>query len=240
MNLMSTSIAIIRTEQFIAIAADSRAVDEFGKLVNTPECKIRPIGKFVYVPNKFTEDSVGEYNLHRIIKNTGERESLGALATALRDAIPEPLIRALMVARRRNPARFRENFETLQAMGVALAGVDRGRPSLVDLRFIIEDLEAKNIKLRIEENRCPGAECPDGVAMVFIGPEDLKQRFAKEHPNYWTGNADSLAKNTEAFVQMAINEGLPDVGPPISVLVIGRNGLEWRKGKPCDTEPPKP
>jgi hypothetical protein len=237
---MSTSIAIIRTEQCVVIAADSAAVDEAGNPA-APECKIRQIGKFVYVPNKLTEDSASQYNLHHIVENVGERESLGDLAEALREAIPEPLIRSLIAARQRNPARFRENFEAPppQALGIALAGIDGGRPSLVDLRFFIKDLEAETIGLRIEEHRCPGAGCPKGTALVLAGPKDLKERFAAKYPNYWTASTDSLAKNAEAFVQMAIDARLPDVGPPISVLVISPNGLEWRKGKPRHKEPPK-
>jgi hypothetical protein len=87
--------------------------------------------------------------------------------------------------------------------------------------------------LRVEEHRCPG-DCP-GPA-IFVGPEDLKQRFESEHPGYETGRVDDLAKNAETFVQMAIDEKVPGVGPPISVLVIRPNGLEWRKGKPCKAE----
>ena len=237
--VMGTSIAIIRTEHLIVIAADSAAVDELGRRATTAECKIRPIGRFYYVPNKFTEDSAGGYNVHRIIENVGTRDSLGSLATALRDAIPGPLVRALMGARQRNPVRFKENFETKQAMGVALAGIDGGRPTLIDMRFYIEDLDAKTISLRLEEHRCPEGDRSDGVATVLIGPQWLQQRFAAEHPNYWTGNLDNISENAEAFVKMAIDAGLPDVAPPISVLVIGPSAIDWRRPGSCAAGTPR-
>jgi hypothetical protein len=47
-----------------------------------------------------------------------------------------------------------------------------------------------------------------------------------QHPKYWTGSADSVANNAEAFVQMAIDEGLPDIGPPIS---ISSHRTEWHR-----------
>jgi hypothetical protein len=232
-KIMSTAVAIIRTNQWIVIAADSLAVDEFGKTIGN-ECKIRTIGKFVYVANKFTEDSRDQYNIHRIIENIPERDSIGRLGNALSYAIREPLIRSLTSARKRNPVLFRQNFSTTQALGITLAGLDDGTPSLMNVGFFIVDLEAKNLELRVEEHRCPGPDCPTGVARVLVGPQDLQQRFDQRFPRYWEGTADRLAETSEAFVQMAIDARLSDVGPPISVVVLGMSGLDQRKGRPTN------
>jgi hypothetical protein len=230
---MSTSIAIIRTGQCVVIAADSAVVDELGNRIGL-QCKIRQIGNFVYVANKFTLDSASNYNLSEIVANVSGRESLGALAAALKEAIPGPLVRALAGSRQRNPGRFQENFRTAQVLGVTVAGVENGRPSLVDFRFRMNDMEAEEIHLTIEEHRCPGAGCPTGLATILVGPPYLQERFENVCPKFWIGIPEELARNAEAFVQMAIDAGLADAAPPISVLVIKPNGFEWRKSKTHD------
>jgi hypothetical protein len=192
------------------------------------QCKIRQVGDFFYVANKFTLDSSNQYDLAQIVANVSRLASLDALAAALKEEIPEPLARALAGSRQRNPRRFEENFRTAQLLGVTLAGVENGRPSLVDLRFRMNDTAAEDVRLTIEEHHCPGAGCPTGLATILVGPQHLQERFQNLYPNFWIGNTDDLAKNAEAFVQMAIDADLADVAPPISVLVIKPNGFEWR------------
>lgn len=155
---MSTSIAIIRTEQCVVMAADSAVVDELGNRIGL-QCKIRPIGKFVYVANKFTLDSA-----------------------ELRKAIPEPLVRALAGSRQRNPGRLRENFRSAQVLGVTVAAVENGRPSLVDLRFRMNDMEAEDIQLTIEEHLCPGPRLPNRSSYDSRRPNIFTRRLRKRVP----------------------------------------------------------
>ncbi len=124
-------------------------------------------------------------------------------------------------------------------MGVALAGVKNGEVSLIDLRFSIGSMDAEHISLHIDEHRCPGGDCPKGYALVFVGPAELRRRFEREHPNYWLGDVDTIAREAEAYVQMAIDDQIPDVGPPISVLVISKQRVYWRKYGACQAQPDK-
>jgi hypothetical protein len=142
--------------------------------------------------------------------------SLDALAAALKEAIPEPLPRALAGSRQRNPRRFEEDFRTEQVLGVTPAGVENGRPSLVDLGFRMNDTAAEDVRLTIEEHHRPGAGCPTGLATILVGPQHLQERFENLYPNFWIGNPDDLAKNAEAFVQMAIDADLADVATTYS------------------------
>jgi hypothetical protein len=117
-------------------------------------------------------------------------------------------------------------------MGVVLVGFEKGSPAVVDLRFMIEDLDAAEIIARAEEHSCPGKDCPQGYAFVFV-PQELRATFEAEHPRHWIGNSATVAANAEEFVIYAARQMPASVGPPVSVFVLNSNGGQWVKSGGC-------
>jgi hypothetical protein len=228
-----TAIALVRTEQFIVIAAESASVDGAGQ-PGPPQCKIFPVGNFFYTANKFTGDTVTGYNLHKLIMGDEPHESLESLATAVRSSVRQPLLKALIAMKQQRPNEFRKNFDSMQVVGIYLAGISHGRPSLINMEFNLHDVTASQIELDVIERYCPGPDCEGGIAFPFVGPSDLREKFMSQRPNYWQGSAEVVAKNLEALVQMFIDDGQShDFGPPISVLIIKPTGPEWVKRGLC-------
>jgi hypothetical protein len=229
-----TAIAVVRTEQFVVIAAESASVDGAGQ-PGQPQCKILPVGNFFYTAYKFTGDAVTGYNLHEIIMGNRSHESLESLATAVQSSVRQPLLRALIAMKEQRPNEFRQNFDSKQVVGIHLAGISQGAPSLVNIEFRLhDDVTANMITLDVIERHCPGPDCNGGIITAFVGPSDLRDKFLSQRPNYLQGSAEVVAKNLEALVQMYIDEGRShEFSPPISVLIIRPTGPEWIKRGLC-------
>ncbi|MGA8408132.1 MAG: hypothetical protein WB680_13215 [Candidatus Acidiferrales bacterium] len=234
---MTASLTIIRAKEFVVIAADSCASDALDRQTGK-QCKIVQVGEYVYTANKFVHAPDSGYDLEHIIKDAGAPKSLDAWATGLKQCVYPALIHALSMQKQQNPNGFAATFKTRIALGITLVGIENGGPSLINLNFLIKDLGVSNVELEIEDHRCPGADCAAGVAMVLVGDEEFKVRFQQENPDYWVGDVDRIVKNAEHFVQKAIDENIPGVGLPISVLVISPSGFDWRKRGLCDTQSP--
>jgi len=229
-QLYATAIALIVTPRFVVIAADSKAVDAHGA-ANGEVCKIRRAGEVFYIPNKFVSHRASGYDWnHTILGSRGD--SVAELASKVKSTIAGPLNRAIVQSRAEDPMAFKDNFASAQAMGVVFVGFEKGAPAVVDLTFIIEDLNAADLKLRVEQHICPGADCSQGYVGIFV-PQELKTTFEREHPRYWMGDASTVAANAEAFINLAIRQRLPDVGPPISVLVLDSPKGQWLKSGVC-------
>lgn len=229
-HLNATAIALIVTPRFIVVAADSKVVGEHVAAKGN-ECKIRKAGDTFYVPNKFVNHSAAGYDLNKTVLSIAAN-SVAERAAKVKAAIGEPLKRAVEQSRREDTAAFKDNFASRQVMGVVFVGFENGAPVAVALSFIIEDLDAADLKVNVEQHSCPGADCPEGYALVFV-PQELKAKFEQEHPRYWIGDPPTVAANAEAFINQAIAERLPDVGPPVSVLVIDSARGRWLKRGLC-------
>lgn len=104
----------------------------------------------------------------------------------------------------------------------------RRTPSSVNLDFQIRDLKASKIRPAVVKGPEPGYS--RAIATNAVAEAQL---HAKENPEYWLGDVDTVAKTDEFFVQQAVDEKIPGVAPPISVLVITTSGFDWRKKGPC-------
>jgi hypothetical protein len=226
----ATAVAIVVSPGFVVIAADSRAVDASGK-AQPDVCKIHKVGETIYVANKFVDDSAVDYSLDRTVRAARGGSAID-LAENVKRLIIKPLTAALEHQRGNNIAAYLTNFASGQAMGVTFIAFENKTPSVVDLRFFIEDLNAHKLSVRAEEHRCPGPDCPGGYAMLLT-PNDLAPQFEAAHPRYWIGEAAAVAASAEAFVNLALDEKRIDIGPPLSLFVLDSPKGRWLKSGLC-------
>jgi hypothetical protein len=66
-----------------------------------------------------------------------------------------------------------------------------------------------------------------------VAEPGYRARFPKEYPGFRLGSLETVVQSAERFVQNAIDEKVPGVAPPISVLVITTSGFDWRKRGLC-------
>jgi hypothetical protein len=229
---VTASLTIIRPKEFIVIAADSCQTDGFGKQTGS-SCKIVSLGNFVYVVNSFIYHDEPRFDLAAIFKRIGAVESLSELVATVGKLVSEPLTNALAFGRTCDKAGFIETFKTRRPLGITIAGIEKGKLASVNLDFQIENLTASKLRLAIVEKWCPGPACPENIATNAVAEPGYRARFPKQCPEFWLGSLETVVKSAERFVQNAIDEKVPGVAPPISVLVITTSGFDWRKRGLC-------
>jgi hypothetical protein len=228
-----TAISIVRTEQFIAVAADSASADGEGQ-PGPNQCKIRAVGRFFYTASNLTGDTGTGYSLLEIVMDNQHHESFELFAAAIRRDIRSPLLKALTAMRDAHPEYLMRNFGGKQVVSVYLFGLSRERPTVTNLEFRIHDVTASEMDIDVVERQCPGPDFPNGIMIGFVGPELIHQQFVNQCPNYWIGSAEVVAKNLEALVQMCIdNRTGNEAKPPISVLLVKPTGHQWLKRGLC-------
>lgn len=229
---MTASLTIIRPKEFIVIAADSCEADGSGKQTGSC-CKIVRAGNFFYVPNSFVKNENPPFDLDTILKQIGTQESLRDRVQKIRQFVCEPLAIALAAGRRLDKTGFMETFKTRRPLGLTVAGIEDGKLASVNLDFQIRDLKASKIRLAVVERWCPEPGYSRAIATNAVAEPRFRARFPKENPEYWLGDVDTVVKTAERFVQEAIDEKIPGVASPISVLVITTSGFDWRKRGLC-------
>jgi hypothetical protein len=186
-----------------------------------------------YVANSFIYHDEPRFDLAAIFKRIGIVESLSELVATVGKLVPEPLTSALAYGRACDKTGFIETFKTRRPLGITIAGIEKGKLASVNLDFQIEDLTASKPRLAIVERWCPGQACPENIATNAVAEAGYRARFPKEYPGFWLGSLETVVKSAERFVQNAIDEKVPGVAPPISVLVITTSGFDWRKPGLC-------
>ena len=228
---MTASLTIIKSNEFIVMVSDSLVADLNDKPLRTQR-KILQAGQFVFLPNNFVEYEATGYNLSRIAESIPAQPTLDSLASKFREAVPPHLTTALRNWRNRNPERFKLYFDTNQAMGITVAGIEDRQVRLIDMRFFMVDPEAYTLEIDSDSRSCPGPDIPSGFGEIFVGHDFVQKVFKSEYDTYMLGGIDRVAAYCEAYVQMTIIHGGSSAGPPITVLVITPDGFDWRSPKP--------
>ena len=228
-RLNATAIALIVTQRFIVVASDSKVVNTKLEFVRNT-CKIRQTGTTYYIPVNYVRDAETGYDLDKIILST-KADSIADMADHVKAAAASPLRTALVNVLNKNPKAFKDDFGSGKAAGVAFAGIDNAVPTMVFLGFTIEGTTKTDLRIKGGEYSCPG-DCREGHMGLFV-PAQLQTLFERQHPRYWMGDPSEVADSAVSFVKLAIAQKLPDVGPPISVLVLDAAGARWLQLGAC-------
>jgi hypothetical protein len=213
-----TSIAIIRTDQEIVIATDSRAID-LGLKSESDVCKIRNAGplNFTFVGQSAIEGVDFKSITERALRSSGTlNERMGNLVKELRPHLQ----RALQT----NPQAAALAIKQGSITSIAVYGLYEGRLTLEVIIFPV----SSNGHLGVATTAsCPGRQCQNG-------------RFPITVPKGTIDTNMEPIRAVRAFVKSWIDKGLPSIGGPIQVLRIDSSGERaWSAGKPsvCEDQP---
>jgi len=228
-----TAIAAIRVPSNAVIAADSRVVDGNGMRM-PDECKIRVVGGAVYTAHGMSTHAATGFDLFRLVSADLRRAGdLWSVVARIAGSVVGPLAEALTEMRKTDQAAFKR-ATTGAAVGVILARHEAGEPQLASVRLLAR-ADASNAAQIVPDIRiCPGSECPQGIAAVWVSPSEDRLAFQRAHPEYWK---EDLTKVAAAFVQGEIERGFRDVGPPIDVVQVVGERIVWvQRKKGCVDE----
>jgi hypothetical protein len=199
-----TSIAVIRDDIQIVIAADSRVVDGNDHIL-ADTCKIRSAGVWHFALNG-TASTRGMDAFHAIEAILTVQQ--GTLTDKL-ESISGTLTPLLNSALMRNPS-LRSSV-----LGVTVFGYEDRTLKLGFLRFVFSNSGFAPPEAHV----CP-VDCPLGEHRAAIWVPSDDSRFNPDD-----GSPLMAVRN---FVQMEIDRNTTDIGGPIQILKIDRSGAsQW-------------
>jgi hypothetical protein len=201
-----TALAVERTDDQIAVAADSRVVDGNDNVM--PDmCKIRSAGKWHFALNGMA--STGKTDFFSVVERILRQR--GGIA-GRSEAIIRSMTPLLSAAVQSNPALREHALAKGSLLGVSVFGTEQKVLRLLYITFAITDAGLSH-----EEHVCPG-ECDQNRAAAIVPLADTGE---------FNWNTEPLTA-VRGFVQMKIDQHSIDIGPPIQILQIDRHGIaKW-------------
>ena len=211
-----TAIAIVRTDNAIVAAADSRAVDSRGNRL--PDvCKIRSAG-----PWHFSINGAGTLN-NVNVSDVVRRQIMKAPNSLTQDmtAISDVLKTLISAAMREDAALRAYALSTGAVLSVAVFGSNEDAMRLATIRFATAD-GSINHDIRFRPPDC-------GKVVGFFVPASDTRLFDWNKPPLFA---------VQDFLQNEIDRHQSDIGGPIQVLMISLNGKAvWvQKPPPCNDQ----
>ena len=134
----------------------------------------------------------------------------------------EPLLRTLRRMERELPNEFQAQLRQGFTFHVSLAGIHKGRPALEMREFFVERGRSGTLQLRVDRLSCPDA-CPHPTEVFGIGETDELMRRATRLRQL----PANIAELAQELVTAEITEHPEHVGPPVDVIRLSRDGVNW-------------
>jgi hypothetical protein len=189
-------------------------------------CKIIQVNATV-----FASTGVGSYegtgfNAQALFKATAKNtSSLKDISDEFNRAITEPFERAVLDIAAKYPDDFERNIKNKTGLQVMMGGWEGSIPVLYTLQLFVES-SASGIRVRPSLNRVVGKTPP---ALLMGGEKDAASNYLEKNPAF---EKEEPVKVIKKLIEVEIATGNPKVGPPIDIVRITKDGIEWIQRKP--------
>jgi hypothetical protein len=213
-NAAATSLAVIRTEKEIVIAADSRVTNLRNDTSLPDVCKVRQTGNAIAAFVGFVSAGVSmgrdSYNAMDVVDTVlDEKGMLAEKAEKIQAILGSQLKKVLRAV----PSAALADLHGF-VLGVVIAGEDEQEP-ILKLHYIRFSL-APDGTLQSNLALCPGAGCPNGSSIRIVAP-----------PARNLGPATEGVRWARGYVQSQIARDVPTIGGPLQLVRITHQGLQW-------------
>ena len=209
----TTGVAIWTPERSV-LAIDSRITLTVSGLMRQgpDECKLRTAGKFVVAIAGLNNHAETNFDAWRLaIDSVLPARSVSEAARLVETRMQLEVESAL-----RNLQSNSRNFRDAHVV-VVIAGWDAAGPSMAARDFVPDG----NGNVRVQRWN----SSPETGAMYAFGERDAIQELPRNTIRDWIGV--DLAKSAKRLVERQIERSPRTVGPPVSVIEITANGLNW-------------
>jgi hypothetical protein len=155
--------------------------------------------------------------------------TVAELVRAFDNKIPAELRRVIEVVKKENPESYRATYQGKHVLEIVFASFEKGVPVLA---FRDYQTNALGELMKVTKRDCPGVECA-GPVQFCLG-ECSEVNLAKRNPNWQRGG---LIPTIRRLINFEV-DAYWQVGPPIDILQIDKNGPRWIGQDPQSKCPP--
>jgi hypothetical protein len=217
---LATSIVAVRTPRSFIIAADSKPTYR-GTPGPPTVCKIYRTGKLYFAISGLDYDKGRNFFPAQIIAaKFSDALTFDHSVARVENAINAALVEELSALKATDPQAFRFTIKNRDVTSILLAEFRGGIPRIAGREF--QYVHAPTPRLRVNRITCPG-DCSRGNQYFFLGEQTEASQFVKDH------RRDVLNPRAvpEQLVKLEAQSHPDDVGPPIAVLRVDKNGPAW-------------
>jgi hypothetical protein len=222
-----TTVVAIRGDDYVVLGSDSMIIQTTGdRNVSMPACKIQQMsGVFFAAAGVFGGPG---FNAYEIAK---EASSKGAdtvtTANRFERAARGPFTTFVRRLRRENPTAFSRYCNDRDCLQVAFAGFEKGTPKLAIRSFRVTTRGASTLVVRDARMDCPG-DCVTGAEQVVLGVNGEATSVFDSTPHFWKLRGIVLGMDELIGTEILTHGDV--VGPPVSVLILDKEGARWMPG----------
>jgi hypothetical protein len=223
--VLATSIVGVRLNGQIVVAADSKRVrGDLKTPVQEPVCKIGRGDGFLFATAGLAHDAESGFNPASVIAGASSTGmTLEQKVEKLEELITKPLTQVLDRYRQKYPVAYASRFNIASALQAVFFSIENGSTIVLARDFIPTSSVLVPVQISITRYKCPG-DCTNGEQIFKLGRYDAIDRFLSERPDYWKYNP---TKALRALIELEIADAPGEVGPPIDIVRLDKNGLEW-------------
>jgi hypothetical protein len=224
-----TSIAVIRMPWVVVMGADSKSTVEGSTISTGTACKIHQADDLFFAVAGLTSDPGRGFNAPAIVREAMRNESTMAdKVEAAEQAIIERLNKELNRLQAEDPSMYAKKVRAEEGKVLSLAFVGFQKDESFALVRQFQAIESHPVSVHVSRQSCPG-DCPDGVRMFFLGRYKAIERYmsrrSKDTPRL------SLEEAVNHFIELEIGENPREVGGPVDILRIDKDGPRWIQKK---------
>lgn len=226
-----TTIVIARTTNEIVIGADSKVTDTYGNNLERRACKIRQVGDLFVATEGLEIDRQTGFSVPEISnKALTSRGSAPAAekVSVLMGFLVSELLTELSHLKTHEPATYFKKIEGGQLfLRIIVAGFEKGRPLVFVRSFRALQYNPGQIGVAVIPDDCL-EDCKAKIATRFLGESDAIDGLSEETPDFWKAG---LSDGVRRLIETEIAARSEYVGPPIDIVRISPNGVQWIQRK---------
>ena len=232
--LRATTLAIVRTQEQVIIAADSLLIWYGGDRRPQLACKVDAHADVIFAMAGLVRSPENDFDAnrltHTVLRTPGPlSERMRVLERLLRDRLHG----TLTGIRRNLPGLLADQFESGFVLNITLATV-RNRIASLEMRdFYAVTTPDGALQLRVARMSCP-RDCAQPAEIFGVGETTAMMNYLDTLP----GIPSKLPGLAEHLVRLEIADQPALVAPPIDVVRVGSNGIQWLQRKPACTGSP--
>jgi hypothetical protein len=236
---VATTLIGLRTPDGFIIAVDSKATYRGTGIKGSPTvCKIFQLGSLYFAVAGLAEDRSRKFSPERIVaNNVSFADSLTHNMDMLERAFSDSLESEMEGLKAEDPDNFAFNQKPgVYTLSIMAGEMVRGSPQMSARGFMYH---ARSPKITISRLDCPGEDCSTGTKFFFAGEADIAMNMAKDFFRSTTPR-DPVA-DARGMIEAEIQAVPENVGPPITILRVDKNGASWPSndsGCPIVVTPP--